>query len=214
MHKLKLWVRRLRQDRQGVAAIEVGLTLPILIFVFAAGFEIANYSLARMKVARVATMLADLTAQSPVGVHESQISDLFLSANLVTAPIEILKDGRIYLTAIRGGGDKVGNTILWQRCDGQQTKFASKIGSSNNKFVTLPRNTVLPNDAVTITAQATLKYEPLIFIGIFPNTPITHVATYSPRSLSFGVITADGSQAKSNCGTNVTQYDSNGNAIA
>ena len=207
-------VRRLRGDERGLSFVELGLMLPILILLLTGGLELANYTMARMKVTRVATMLADLTAQSPVGVLESQITDLFLAANMVTSPTDIQSNGRIYITAVRGGGSKVGNSILWQRCDGRQIKLTSEIGSPNNKNVVLPRNIVLEDDAIIVVAQASMLYEPLLFDALFDkDKPITHIAMYMPRSLSFGVITADGTTPLRNCGTNVTQYNANGQPV-
>lgn len=208
---LNRFLRRLRRDERGLSFVELAFVSPILILLLTGGLELANYTMARMKVTRVATMLADLTAQSPVGVLESQITDLFLAANMVTSPMDIDRNGRIYITAVRGGGSNVGNSILWQRCNGDKSGIVSEIGSADNKNVLLPRNILLPEDSITVVAQASMMYEPLLFDALFDkDKPITHVAVYMPRSLSFGVITADGSPAKSNCGTNVTQYKANG----
>lgn len=214
MTSLNKLIRRLRGDERGLSFIEMAFVAPILILLLTGGLELANYTMARMKVTRVASMLADLTAQSPVGVLESQITDLFLAANMVTSPMDIQKDGRIYITAVRGGGANVGNSILWQRCDGEQTSIVSQIGSPDNRRVVLPRNIILANDAITVVAQASMYYKPLLFEDLFDeDKPITHVAVYMPRSLSFGVITADGSPPKSNCGTNVRQYNANGQPV-
>lgn len=211
---LRKFLRRLRRDQRGVSFVELAFAAPVLILLFAGGLELANYIMARMKVTRVATMLADLTAQSPVGVLEGQISDLFLSANMITTPFDILENGRIYITAVRGGGSLVGNSILWQRCDGKRVDYPSEIGSKDNKNVLLPHNIQLPDEAITVVAQATMQYEPLLFAPLFPDEPkITHVAVYMPRALSFGVITADDTPPKSNCGTNVTQYNAKGQKV-
>lgn len=211
---LRTLLRRLRRDQRGISFVELAFAAPVLILVFTGGLEMANYILARMKVTRVATMLADLTAQSPVGVLEGQISDLFLSANMVMKPLDIMENGRVYITAVRGGGPNVGNTILWQRCDGKRVDFPSEIGSSNNKNVLLPRNIQLPDEAITVVAQATMEYKPLLFDALFSDEPIiSHVAVYMPRSLSFGVITDDDTPPKSNCGTDVTQYNAKGQKI-
>ncbi|HLU91231.1 MAG TPA: hypothetical protein VKZ46_01475, partial [Pedomonas sp.] len=84
----------------------------------------------------------------------------------------------------------------------------------DNKNVVLPRNIVLEENAITVVAQATMLYEPLLFDALFDKEkPITHIAVYMPRSLSFGVITADGTPALDNCGTNVTQYNANGQKL-
>lgn len=214
MIALNRFIRRLRRNQRGLSFVELAFTMPVLILLLTGGLELANYTMARMKVTRVASTLADLTAQSPIGVLESQISDLFLAANMITSPLNVLENGRIYITAVRGGGANVGNSILWQRCEGDKVTFASEIGSSNNKNVVLPRNIALDENAITVVAQATMTYEPLLFDALFdPNKPISHTAVYMPRSLSFGVITADGTTPKSNCGTNVTQYNANGNPV-
>ncbi|HLU91554.1 MAG TPA: TadE/TadG family type IV pilus assembly protein, partial [Pedomonas sp.] len=75
--------RRLRRNERGFSFVELAFVAPVLILLLTGGLELANYTMARMKVTRVATMLADLTAQSPVGVLEGQITDLFLAANMV-----------------------------------------------------------------------------------------------------------------------------------
>ncbi|MEX6723610.1 TadE/TadG family type IV pilus assembly protein [Parapedomonas caeni] len=207
-------LRRLGLDRRGVAMVEFALMLPISMTLFLGGVEGARYVLLHQKVARVAQTMADLTAQSPVGVMESQISNLFLSANMISDPYNILTDGRVFISAIKGGAPSIGNTIIWQRCDGAFGAASSVIGSSDNKDVTLPDGTELEEGVITVIAQASFHFEPMFFSVLFPEQTITHIARYAPRSLSFGVITDDGSSAKDDCSTNLTQYDSNGNAVS
>lgn len=206
MRNLSQWLARLREDLRGFATAELALTFPIVLLILLGGLEGAMYVVAQQKVSRVANALADLAAQSESGALESQISDLFESARFITDPADIIQDGRMYVTAVRGGGAGVGNSILWQRCDGLRSSTISALGTSDNRNVPLPGALLLADTDIVLVGEASMEYQPLFFNVVFTQSMISHTAMARPRNLDFSTITPDGTIPKSNCGTVVTQY--------
>ena len=55
--------RRLRRDTRGVAAVEFALVVPIVIVVYALGFELAQASTVYRKLTDTTVQLANVTSQ-------------------------------------------------------------------------------------------------------------------------------------------------------
>ena len=72
--RMRRLLKGLASDRSGVALIEFGLALPLFLGFVLAGIEMANYVMANNRTQRLATMAADLVAQS--GARASATSQI------------------------------------------------------------------------------------------------------------------------------------------
>ena len=200
------WARglhRLRRDVRGVAFLEFALSLPIVLGFSLSGIEMSNYIMANNKMQRLASMTADLVAQSGVGqigASESQIYDLFNAIAVSSAPFDIRTHGRVVITAIKGtdnnDDDIIENRMIWQRFDGGYTAAAIKIGCrTTNPIAVLPNTRVLQLDEMMFHVQVTYRYQayfsasPLRLFNIPQD--FTRVAVFRARSKDFETPTPD-----------------------
>jgi hypothetical protein len=141
-------------NESGVALIEFGLALPIMMTLLVSGTEIANYSIANTQVNELALQVADNASRIGEGlplnkkeITETQINDLLTGANIHAGRLDIFGTykewnagtstdkprGRIIISSLEmttkaSGATPAKYSIKWQRCGGQATSYASHFG--------------------------------------------------------------------------------------
>lgn len=194
--------------------LEFGLSLPLFLGFVLSGIEMANYAMANNRTQRLASMAADLVAQSgagAIGATEAQIYDLFNAIDLTAQPFDLRQHGRIVLTGIKGtdsNSDKViENTILWQRFDGNYVAGVPKVGCNQNvSTAILPGSRLLALDEITFHVQVTYEYQPVFsnvpFQWLDLPTSFTRTAIFRARSTQFQTPSPDTRfPAKKKCNT-------------
>lgn len=85
-----LFFERLRQSDSGIAAVEFGLILPLMLMIYMGLVEFSSGMRTSQRLDLVTHTLADLTAQQlppngtcPPGLTEANISDIFSAANVL-----------------------------------------------------------------------------------------------------------------------------------
>ena len=76
------FLRRWRNDRRGLSAIEFALLFPLMLTIYFGAVEISNLLTIDRKVANVAGTTADLVAQAQI-LNDDAIADVFLAADEV-----------------------------------------------------------------------------------------------------------------------------------
>ena len=169
---------KLRQDRKGVAAIELAYTLPIFMLLTFTGIELTHLAIASMRVNQIAMTVADnlSRAKQSVGLtlpvlREVDVNDALIGAKIQGGDtLEILENGRIIVSSLQQ--DSAGKqTILWQRCKGKNKQVSAygtegttqpKNGSSGFQGMGSGAHQVKaePNSAI-IFAEVVYTYDPL-----------------------------------------------------
>lgn len=164
-------------DRQGFAAVEFALILPVLLL-FALGVsEVARFALLGLKVQHAADTVADLAAGSSQ-LTPAGMTDMFDAVRHIVQPFNVAAQGRVIVSgvSVTGNGPP---TILWQ-CRGAGTLSAtSQIGARGGRAA-LPANLVLRDGETAIVSEMYFGYERAL-LGIVPATTIRRVAFYRPR---------------------------------
>ncbi len=192
--------------------LELALVLPLFLGFVLTGLEFGNWVMANNRTQRMASMTADLVAQSGVGAigaSEKQIYDLFSAVDLTAQPFDLRNHGRVVISSVKGtdndGDGVVERRFLWQRFDGAYTAAAPLLGCARTTpLATLPSTRVLPLDEILFHVQVTYDYQPLFsrrpFGWINLGTAITRQATYRARSTQFQTPSSVSRfPAKSNC---------------
>lgn len=192
-------------NENGMAVVEFALLVPFLSVGILMTADATLLMMATQKVARTAATMADLTAQSEAGTSEAQMSDALEAAKILMQPGDLSEDGRVYVTAVQGGANGIGNYILWQRCTGGLTTERSELSNSTNRNVELPGGILLDQNQLVIVAEAYLDYTPIFPNAVFQRQTIRQVSVARPRNLSFTLLTPDGSNPQNTCGSNITQ---------
>lgn len=158
--RLRGALARLRADTSGLALIEFAFTLPILIATGFGGVELANLSLANMRVSHAAIDLADNVARmgrqsTSTGYQtltESDVNDAIQALRLEASDIPV--SGRVTISSVEARTDannKVTQFLHWQRCVGQQTGTAYASSSVVPINATAPTGASAPYDDSGVT---------------------------------------------------------------
>lgn len=158
--RCKKALRCLTGDTGGVALIEFAFAMPILIAFGFGGVEIANLSVANLRVSHAAIDLADNTARmgrqsTSTGYQtltESDINDAIQALRLEMP--DIATNGRVTISSIEARTDGNGNVtqfLHWQRCVGLQpvaplTAAAYESSSVVPVGASTSNNTAAPTD--------------------------------------------------------------------
>lgn len=113
--------KRLGASQDGLALIEFGMSLPVLLLLGLAGLETANYSLAHLRVSSIAAMAADNASRVRESIDESDVNDLMVGATMSGDTIAFQANGRVILSVIEPSPDNMRQWIRWQRCSGALT---------------------------------------------------------------------------------------------
>jgi Flp pilus assembly protein TadG len=206
--------RRLAHETRAVSAVEFALSLPLLAGFLLGGLEMANYILASNTTQRLATMVADMVAQTGVGgiaTTEAQLHDMFKAIDVSAQPLKMRERGRVIFTVIKGEtqADKTVKNVFAdanfsQQFDGGYTAAVPLMGChSEVSEPTFART--LPANELLVHAQVTYNYEPLFAPGVVtyftPSTEITRTAVFRIRKNKFNVTGSDAFPSKKNCAT-------------
>ena len=178
------WLSRrcaaLRHAREGTAAVEFALIMPVMMFMYFGAAEAASLLTVDRKVQSVAGAVGDLVARSNQSITEEQISDYFQAATSILAPYD-LTDLVQTVTAV--SVDDEGETeILWSvRYAGDDLSDEvddHEVGDSYD----LPAETIaIASGQTVIVAEVDYPYFPLLGF-VFKNTVNLHrSALFMPR---------------------------------
>ena len=207
-------MRRLIRDRSAVSVLEFALALPPLLGFALSGLEMASYILTNNTTQRMATMVADLVAQSGVGdvaATEAQIYDMFYAIDVAAKPLSLRKNGRVMFSVIKGVTQSDGtvrneyaDTVYAQQFDGNYVAAVPVLGcQTTTPLPNFARS--LPANELMVHAQVTYVYEPLFAKSAFSYfdvpTVLTRTATFRMRKNRFNISNDGSHPAKTKCAT-------------
>lgn len=205
-------LRRLRDDRGGLAMLEFAFILPVFILMSLTGAELTNYITTKMRLSQLALQLADDAARMGTGtmlqaktISESDINDLFTGANMQSGELDLQNNGRVILSDLEptanpntAGTYKIG----WRRCYGRKTTYARQYpATSGTTGLTgigpTGRQVTAQDGNATMFVELFYTYKPLVGLGtLAPTTTFTEIASMAVRDrrdLSDDSKNADGS---------------------
>ena len=168
------FIKRLRKNTSGVAAIEFALIAFPMVFTFFGVVEVANYILVARKVSNVASVAADLTTQD-TAVNDSEINDIMNALNAVMRPFNP-NQTRIVITSVVA--DNNGNlTVEWS--DARNTA-ARTPGSSVSG---IPAG-IVPNGQGVIMTEVSYTYTSLVGMYLTSGMTVSDTFYLKPRRSS------------------------------
>lgn len=169
-------LRRLHRDRRGLALIEFGYFLPILLLFGVTGVELANYITVRLRVSQLALHIADNAARLGEGsvlvarrLTEQDINDLLTGAGLQAGNLNVYNYGRVILSDLEpmpGLNVPRRYQIRWQRCRGSLTAHESTYGEEGDVNLTgmgpAGRQAIAMDNGATMFVEVYYEYKPLL----------------------------------------------------
>lgn len=156
------FLARLRRDTGGMAAVEFGMIVPIMFFLFVGTIEFSQALTVDRRLTLAASSTADLIARAPnSGLTAEQVDrDLRIIEQLI-APYEA---ARLYVKVLSviaqgtpGNPDVLIYTIDWSRDSNAGTPHPR-----GEEFHEIPQGLLVAGESV-IFSEATYNYSPLIF---------------------------------------------------
>ena len=163
-------LRRFRDDKRGVSAVEFAMLLPLMVTLYIGGVEVSSAIAVDRKVTLVSRTLGDLVAQS-TSVNATDMTNILNAASSVVQPYQ---PSLIKVTVSRVDVDANGVAkVIWSK---------TKNGTVQSGTVTLPAALNTANTSV-IWAQSQYTYTPTI--GYVITGPLTlHDQIYMRPRLS------------------------------
>lgn len=181
-------LHRLKRCQSGLALVEMAYCTPILLTLTMGGAELANYATAQMRVSQLALQVSDNASRMGAGlplaakqITETMVNDVLAGAeaqandlNLMgtqTEGVNTVQKARVIISDLEADPDNAGRyKIMWQRCRGGATTFASRYGAqgANNMTGMGPagQRVTPPADTALMFVEVHYRYQPL-FIGKF-----------------------------------------------
>ena len=193
------FLRRVRQDEQGLAMMEFAFVAPIFATLIFTGLEITNLALAHMRVSQIAMTVADNAGRVTSGIDEANVHEVFSGADLIGEPLDFTNNGRIVLSSLEDNGrpgGRAGQTIRWQRCygndpvapaygeqgDGNNDRsLRDGLGPAGNRIIASPATAVM-------FVEVTYQYQPLVGGGFFDPPTIRYESAFNVRGRQNNVI--------------------------
>lgn len=182
-------LRRFADDRRGVALVELGFAVPVLVAILLGCFEATRYVLLHQKLDRAATSVADLVAQQQA-ITTAQMCDLFNAASQVMEPYDLAANGRVVVSSVYRP-DLPAATVAWQQQSAGSVAVTSQVGV-DGATATLPSPLTVQTGQNVIVAEAFYDYTPYFLSNLFKPTRLYHSAFNRPRISNLTVITGAG----------------------
>ncbi|HVM99225.1 MAG TPA: TadE/TadG family type IV pilus assembly protein [Caulobacteraceae bacterium] len=168
------WWSRLRRDNRGVAALEFALLVPVVIIVYAGGFEIAQAATVYRKLTDTTVQLANVTSQY-TQVAKSDLSTISSASSQIMAPYST---SSLTIVVSEVGTDAAGAaTVQWSQ------KYPSGSGLAVGAPVTMPTGFATPS-SYYILVQTSYTYTPTIGSAFVSSIPMTNQIFMVPRQSS------------------------------
>jgi hypothetical protein len=202
--RISSWLCRLADETRAVAYMEFAFALPFLMVTLISGIEIVHLALTHQQLSRIATSTADLAARFRSSIDETDVNTLFLGARISASFDDFDARGRIVLSSITRNDDDDGHWIRWQRCDGDNTDYESKIGAEgdgedDDTISTEDVGMLIDTGNNVMVAEVTYRYTPWFFpvttpmlrgvAEVFTERDISYRSAFIARELTLNSIT-------------------------
>jgi Flp pilus assembly protein TadG len=168
---LRSW-RELLRHTGGVAAIEFALVVPLVIIVYAGGFEIVQAATVNRKLTDTTVQLANVTTQYTSLAATPDLNNIFAASSQIMAPYPT-SSLTIVVTEIRTDASSVGKSAWSQGYNG-----AACIAAGTT--VPLPAGFASPN-SYYILVQTNYSYAPTIGSAFVHTIPMSDQIFMVPR---------------------------------
>ena len=149
--------RRLARDRRGAAAIEFAFIAPVLLSLYFVTMEVAQGIEANKKIARVASMTADLLTQQQT-LSKSEVEAIMRIGEAILQPYNRTKP-TITVTAITITDENTPKVkVLWSR---RLTNGSFGAGLTKDSITTVPEKLKVRNSFL-MRVESQLNYKPVI----------------------------------------------------
>jgi len=149
MTRKPAFLLRLARDARGLSAVEFALLAPVMIALYFGVAEVGQAFMIQKRQAHVASMVADLVAQTDI-VDMDDLDDILSAGALVVKPFSAT-NLTVTITSVKRD-DKGVDRVLWS--------YGSKTRKSNDVVTkpSIPAGMITANGGGVVMAETTYKY--------------------------------------------------------
>lgn len=153
------FVRRIRGDERGVAAVEFGLIVPIMFLLFVGSVEFSQALTVDRRVTQTASSTADLIARAPAeGLTEQEVDGHLKIIEQLISPYDLTRlTVNIYSVKAQNNNGNVQYKVSWSRDNRGGTPLAK-----DSDYQGMPTGLLAAGESVII-GHSKYNYVPLIF---------------------------------------------------
>lgn len=163
----------------GMAVVEFGLLLPMMMTMFYGCIEVTRYILIVQKTEKLAHTIADVTAQSKTVTIASE-NQLFEATEDIMDPFGTGANSRILVSSLYRAAGAPSAQINWRLTGGGTMTVTSALGNVG-AIPTMPGGFTFNERENVIAAEVYYRFTPLISNRFFGTTTIYRSAFYKPR---------------------------------
>ncbi|HET6160479.1 MAG TPA: TadE/TadG family type IV pilus assembly protein [Dongiaceae bacterium] len=181
-------LRKLWQDKSGVAAIEFAILAPMLVTLLIGCLEVTFKIWSTQKAEKLSVTLSDVVAQSQ-SVTSSDLTQLTGAVDKIMDPFPFGSKGKVIISSVYVAQDDTIAKVNWQcsyPVDGTY-EAESKFGLEGDDAALPTGFTLAPRDNV-IVAEVFYQYDPIAPGLMFDTSTIYRRAMFKPR---LGALTVD-----------------------
>ncbi|MFZ4541157.1 MAG: TadE/TadG family type IV pilus assembly protein [Rickettsiales bacterium] len=172
-------LKRFARAQQGVAIVEFGLMLPVLMTLLYGAIEITRYILIVQKTEKLAHAVADMGAQSQTATRAT-LDQVMAAASDIMNPYSLNTNGTIYITSIYRAAGVASATVNWRYQGGGSLTASSQLGTLGGT-ASMPAGFTFEERENVIAAEVYFRFSPLVSSQFFGTTTVYRVAFYKPR---------------------------------
>ena len=172
-------LRRFWCSEAGIAVVEFGLVLPVLMTLFYGTVEVTRYILITQKVEKLAHSVSDMTAQEQLAT-KSMLDQVMAASGDIMEPFSMGgTNGTIFITAMYLTPNTTVPKVVWRYQGGGTYAATSQLGTVGGT-ATVPGFTFDDRENL-IAAEVYYQFSPLISSQFFGTTTVYRTAYYKPR---------------------------------
>ena len=179
LHQGRLKLARFMRAEGGLAAVEFGLMLPVLMTLFYGTVEVSRYILITQKVEKLAHSIADVTAQEQIAT-QTTLDQVMLASSDIMSPYTMTTNGRIIISSLYRAPNTNAAKVIWRYQGGGTLTATSQLGAIG-ATPTAPGGFTFDERENVIGAEVFFQFSPLISQQFFGTTTVYRVAFYKPR---------------------------------
>lgn len=185
---LRRFLGALGACENGLALIEFGMSLPVVLALGMYGLETANLAMAHLKVSNIAMITADSAGRVRDSIDEADLAEIFTGAKKSAGNLDFADHGRIILSSLEVNAKGDGQWIRWQRCDGAkqvQSSYGEEGDGKDDASLQAmgpPGNQIAaqPGTAVMVV-EVVYDYQPVVSNSLLGAKTIRYVSAFNVR---------------------------------
>ncbi len=173
-NRTRTLLTRFWRGRDGVAAVEFALILPIMLLVYLGGMEGSALITMDRRVQTISNSVGDLVARGKDKVSTAEIDDYFAASKIILAPYST---SGLVQRVVSVQVDKNGKGVVrWSRDSAKAVPYAK------GTTFKLPKEiTDIAREGFVIVAEATMPYTPLTGLVFDQKYTLYRENFYMPR---------------------------------